>query len=202
MPDLMSRLFGRSRPAPEDRWSRVIVVFTRAEREVAKLDIRTGPCVAAPGRSRPMVGVTNQDPGRPEALQALYVILTGRPAAGAWQSIQIVGPGRLARLSDVFTAGMAALNRENLARQQERPEDHDWILEPDERVAARWQAAMSPDAGPGRSALIGYCAWARVAQERGQAMYCWSGPGFNPRTLVSGTMEQLPAYLEAKRKRR
>ena len=180
------------------------MVFTRPEREVAKLDIRTGPCVQLPGRSRPMVGVTNQDPGRPEALEALYAILTGRPAAGTWQSVQIVGPGRLARLSDDFTAAMAALNRENLARQQERPEDYDWILEPDHRAAAQWLAATRPGMilGHARDRLIGYCAWARVAEERGQAMYCWSGPGFNPRVLVSGTMEELPAYLEAKRNRR
>jgi hypothetical protein len=50
-----------------------------------------------------------------------------------------------------------------------------------------------------RSKLVLVTGPARVAEDRDQQLYCWSGPGFNPYVLATGTAETLPAYLTAKR---
>jgi hypothetical protein len=180
----------------------VVAVFTLPERDIARLDIRIGPCVPPVGRSRPLIGVTRQRPGDPEQLEALFAILVRAPSASPWQSVEVAGPGRLATFSEEFVSAMTSLNRESLARGEARPKDYEWILEPTSRLADQWLTATAWEPGihPGDE-LVGCCAWARVAQERGQKLYCWSGPGFSPYVLASGSLEELPAYLAAKRRR-
>ncbi len=201
---MLDRIFRRARPLNPDRWAHVVAVFTLAEREVARLDVAVGPCVPPAGRRRPLIGVTNQRPGRPEQLEALFRILRAKRGAHPWQAVETSGPGRLATFSQPFVEAMVSLNRECVARDDARPGDYDWSLEPLTRVAERWRAATDWDSGESirvAGTLAGYCALARSAEERRQKLYCWSGPGFSPRVLVHGTAEELQAYLEAKRRR-
>ncbi|HEX7490098.1 MAG TPA: hypothetical protein VF337_00150 [Candidatus Limnocylindrales bacterium] len=150
------------------------------------------------GRSRPLIGVTRQRPGNLEQFEALFALLVRTPGARAWHSIEVADPGRLAAFSEEFVAAMASLNRESLERDKARPDE--WGLEPHRRLADKWLAATAWESGVHAvDELIGCCAWARVAQERGQKLFCWSGPGFSPYVLASGSMEELPAYLEEKR---
>ena len=176
-----------------DPYRRVVVVFTRPEKDLRQLDIALGPCVRRPGRKRPFVGVTNQEPGDPSEFEVLAGILLSRKSAGAWGTVLESGDRRLATFSDELVEAMAALNRENLRRQGERPKDYDWIFEPERAVVARW---MSEASGSGNvtgldASFLATYAWARISQERGQRLYCWSGPGFNPWT----TAERVDALV-------
>ena len=202
-------MFGKSsnRRDPADlnpsarRWQHAVAVFTLPEREIARLDIRVGPCVPPVGRSRPLIGVTRQRPGYPGQLEVLFGLLVQAPDARPWQSIETAEPGRLAVFGEEFVSALAALNREAIARGEARPTDYDWILGPERRIADQWLAATAWEPGVHAMDQLGDCgAWARVAQDRGQKLYCWSGPGFSPYVLARGSMEELPAYLEAKRR--
>jgi len=166
-------------------WDRVVVVFTRADRDVSRLDITTGPCIPRAGTKRPLVGVTNQQPGEATRYESLFRVLVADPSADPWAEERCVGPGCLRVFSPAFADALAALNRENRRRQQERPGDYDWIFEPERAVLQAWIPAV---AWPLRAAHVpveaselgGAAGWARVALDRGQMLYCWSGPGFDP----------------------
>jgi hypothetical protein len=185
------------RGAPTRRsWNRVVVVFTRPDRDIARLDIGAGPCVAPPGRRRPLVGVTNQLPGDPAMWEDLFGILVEDPSVGPWKVVTTVNRGQLHVFGAVFVEALAALNRENLRRQNERPGDYDWIFDPERNVFERWMPSVRWPVGAASvpalaSELGGACAWARVAQERGQKLYCWSGPGFNPWVLTERRVQRL-----------
>jgi len=185
------------RAAPTARtWDRVVVVFTRHDRDIARLDIGVGPCVAPPGRRRPLVGVTNQLPGDPALWEDLFGILVDDPSLGPWEVVTRVNRGQLHVFGAVFVEALAALNRENLRRQHERPGDYDWIFEPEREVFERWMPSVRWPVGAASvpalaTELGGACAWARVAQERGQKLYCWSGPGFNPWVLTEQRAQRL-----------
>lgn len=190
-------------PAPlkENRWSHVVSVFTLPERDIRRLDIRLGPCVPPVGRSRPLIGVTRQRPGLPEQFEALFALLGQTPGQQPWQSIEAASPGQLATFSVEFVAALASLNREGLRRGEVRPKDYEWNLEPYRAVADQWLNATAWASGVhGMDELVVCSAWALVAQDRGQKLYCWSGPGFSPYVLASGTMEELTGYLAAKRR--
>jgi hypothetical protein len=185
-------------PTPKaDPYDCVVVVFTRPEQDLSQFDIALGPCIPRPKRSRPFVGITNQTPGEPSMFEALARILLPDQDATAWQAVAEVGEGRLATFSVAIVAAMAALNRENLRRQAERPKDYDWVFEPERAIVNRWlpdvQWFVGSDTVPGPAAWFGaICAWARVGQDRGDNLYCWSGPGFNPWT-TSERIERLGA---------
>ncbi len=163
------------------------MVFTRPEKELRQLDVALGPCVRRAGRKRPLVGVTYQEPGEPSKFEVLAGILLSGTSGGTWGTVLESGDGRLATFSEELVDAMAVLNRENLRRQRERPGDYDWIFEPERAVVARWMPDVRWNIGSGNvparaASFIATCAWARVSQERGQRLYCWSGPGFNPWT--------------------
>ena len=181
---------------PPLSWDEVVVVFTRSDRDVARLDIASGPCVRSPGRSRPLVGVTNQLTGAPVLFESLFRVLVSDLSGGPWVSSVHAGRGRLDVFSDPFLEALAALNREAIRRGADRPRDYDWIFEPQRAVFRQWMPEIpwpvGSDQVPGMAAeLGGICAWARVAQERGQRLYCWSGPGFNPWTITAGQADRL-----------
>jgi hypothetical protein len=108
--------------------------------------------------------------------------------------------------SDAFTRELAKVSREFIRRATERPKDVMWALEEMDRLAAEWLGlTMWPpgmELGGVRSRLGLVAGPARVAEDRDQRLYCWSGPGFNPYVLATGTPETLPAYLAEKRRRR
>jgi glutathione S-transferase len=162
-----------------------VVVFTRPGRDVARLDVAVGPCIPPPTRKRPLVGVTNQEQGDERRYEALYGILV-RDGSDPWEATTTAGEGRLHVFSDAFVQALAEVNRQLLQRIDARPKDDDWIFEPTLALAEAWFAAIRwPDpnttpSGGVRSELVEACAWARVARERSQKLYCWSGPGFNP----------------------
>ena len=197
-------IFGRGlrqASSTESRFDAVVVVFTRSDRAIARLDIATGPCVALPGRKRPLVGVTNQRPGEPSRYEALHRVLVD-PAPDPWASVVCSGPGCLRRFGDAFVAAMADQNRENLRRQRERPGDYDWIFEPERAVLRRWMPSVAWPVGasyvPSEASEMGaLAAWARIAEERRDGLYCWSGPGFNPWT----TPERINRYRASSGKR-
>jgi hypothetical protein len=167
-----------------DRYRRVFVVFTLPENVVRRLDIARGPCIPRPGTSRPMVGVTRQTPGDPAIFEALASVLLGEGAA-VWEQVTDDPPGRLASFSAPFVDAMARLNRETVRRQTERPGDFPFIFEPERQALARWMPQIAWDTAsnsvPAEAGLLGEVgAWARVSVEKEQALYCWSGPGFNP----------------------
>jgi hypothetical protein len=175
----------RASPSKAQNWDHVLVVFTRPDRDVARLDIAVGPCIAPPGRKRPLVGVTNQLPGDVGIYEALFDIVVANPSAGPWQARTVVGPGQLHAFSDEYVEALAELNREAVRRIEARPKDYDWIFEPSRAVFRRWMPddpwpIGAPNVPYMASQLNGTCGWARIAQERSQNLYCWSGPGFNP----------------------
>lgn len=193
---------GFRRPSRNDPYRQVVVIFTRPAKELRHFDVAFGPCIPLPGRSRPLVGVTNQEPGHARTYDELASLLLPDRGATAWETVVEAGAGRLGTFSEPFVEAMAALNRESLRRGAERPNDFDWMFEPARAVMARWMPEVRWPVGaagvPERtSAFIAACAWARVSQERGQKLYCWSGPGFDP-WVTSERVERLRAKLTAK----
>jgi hypothetical protein len=190
------------RARSDDPYHRVVVVFTRPEKQLRQFGVAEGPCIPLPGRSRPLVGVTNQEPGELSIYEDLASLLLPDRGAAAWETVVETDGGRLATFSETFVEAMAALNREGLRRGAERPNDFDWMFEPARAVMARWMPEVRWPVGaagvpPRASAFIAACAWARVSQERGQNLYCWSGPGFDP-WVASERVERLRAKLTAK----
>jgi hypothetical protein len=187
--------------AERELWKQVNVIFTRPERDLAKFDLALGPCIPLPGRRRPLVGVTNQDPGNLEHLEALFALVVSESAGRPWRDTQKRERGTLATFSPAFTSALAAINREGLRRQAERPRDYAYMLEPDARLAERWLSATPWREGMlvagVRDRVIHLCGSARVAEERGQDLYCWSGPGFSPYVLVTGPDEARLPRIEA-----
>lgn len=114
-------------------------------------------------------------------------------------------------MSSEFTNALASLNRATLARgelatSEGRPRDYGWILQLANEAAGRWLRsadwAARQEVGGLAGRLVGHSAWARVAQERGQKMYAWFGPGVPVYVINSGPQESLEPYLSAKRKGR
>ena len=121
---------------------RVVIVFTRPTRDVARLNVATGPCVAPPGRKRPLVGVTNQEPGDESRYETLFELLLDKRVVGPWESTASAGEGRLHIFSNGFVDALAEINREVVRRSQARPEDYDWMFGPSLDLAERWLVAV------------------------------------------------------------
>lgn len=193
---VLARL-GLNRMASHSRspWDQVVVVFTRTEKEVARLNVATGPCVPRPGTKRPLVGVTNQQPGDPSRYEALFRVLISDPSSEPWDEMTSTPPGRMSVFSSAFVNALAELNREGLRRQVERPADYEYMLEPERLVLRAWMPLVDVPLGvhqaPNEVELIGASAWARSALDTGRKLYCWSGAGFNPWTVSPGRGERL-----------
>ena len=209
LPLMISRFreFLRSRGQHEpDPWSNVVVVFTCPDRDLRRLDVARGPCIARPGTKRLFVGVTRQEPGVPEMFDELAAVLV--PGCPTWQAMVEHPPGRLFTFGDELVCAMADLNREVVRRVGERPADYPWIFEPERDVFARWMPRVVWDTHanevPQEATRLGSaCGWARTSQERHQHLYCWAGPGFNP-WITPERIARLEAYVEglqAKRSR-
>ena len=186
-------------------YRRVVVVFTRPERDLAKFDIARGPCVPLPGRKRALLGPVSQDPGTFRKYEDLFALVLPDVMDGPWADVQEVGRAALVTFSDAFTRELAKVSREVIRRGAERPKDVMWALEETDRLAARWLRLTSwpqgMELGGVRGQIVSVTGPARVAEDRDQRLYCWSGPGFNPYVLATGTAETLPAYLADKRRR-
>ncbi len=185
----MRRLPGwpRRKTGPQDPYSRVVSVFTLPERELRHLDVSLGPFRPAPGRRRPLIGRTRQDPGEPSLFESLCEVVVGTGPATAWSASRTVGDGRLDTFADGLVSALAEHNRAALRRREERPGDVEWQLDLDRELFRRWIPGVAwPRDGDGvprqATLLIVTCASAREAEDRRQHLYCWSGPGFNPWT--------------------
>jgi hypothetical protein len=152
------------------------------------------------------VGVTNQQPGEATRYESLFRALVADPAAEPWAEQRCVEPGCLRVFSRAYVDALAAHNRENVRRQKERPGDFDWIFEPDRAVLRAWMPKVEWPLGAAHvpveaSEFIGAAAWARVAQDRGRMLYCWSGPGFNP-WVTAERVDRLRSGIERAPERR
>jgi len=201
-PTMRVSLKGFRRPSRNDPYRQVVVIFTRPVKDLRNFDVALGPCISLPGRSRPLVGVTNQEPGDARKYDELASLLLPDRGARAWETVVETDAGRLFTFSEPLVEAMAELNRESLRRGAERPSDYYWMFEPARSVMARWMPEVrwpdDPAGVPQRaSAFMVVCAWARVSQERGQKLYCWSGPGFDP-WVTSERVERLRAKVAAK----
>jgi hypothetical protein len=111
-----------------------------------------------------------------------------------------VGEGLLVAVSDGFTDALVALSHRALALRGSEA-----MLDEVNEVAARWLALADwrPDMRVSglSSRLVGDMGLARVAREKGQALCCWFGPSVPEYVIATGTVDELPAYLKAKRSR-
>ncbi|MCF6507960.1 hypothetical protein E9549_11175 [Blastococcus sp. MG754426] len=156
-----------------------VVVFTTSEREVRRMDVETGPCVAAGGRKRALAGLTRQDHGEtPRHTAALLTALTGEPAAGALEVVARKGKGVLHVCTERFVNAMADAREEldQLAVEDQargsrlrdaRMEQFDKAW----RTATKWPRRVEST-----SHRLERLHWAVRAREREHALYCWHGP--------------------------
>jgi hypothetical protein len=186
---------------------RVAVIFSRPERDVARLNIEFGPCVPPPGRVRPLVGPFSQEDVTQQQIESLFDVLVSDPAAQPWDRITEAGAGKLAVFSAAFVDALVAVNRLVLDRDDQvrvkgRPlteEQATWVLEPHNPVSDAWlQRSTWPTdtTAYGLGATLGYWgAEARGSREKGQRLYSWFGPGVPLKTMtfkrVPGEVEQL-----------
>lgn len=159
-----------------------VVVFTVPEKRLSGMRVATGPCVPAPGRKRPLVGLGRQDGGeQPEQTAALYTALTGHAPEGVLRLVAREGRGRLFLCSPEFVTAMAEakdLLDELAARDEQRGN-----AEPSAFVAQysawdrAWRATGAwPRSVSGTSHRLGRLHWAQVARDRGQPLHVWHGP--------------------------
>lgn len=103
-----------------------VVVFTVPEKRLGAIAVATGPCVPAPGRKRPLVGLGRQDGGeQPEQTAALYTALTGRSSEDVLRLVARERRGRLFVCSPEFVTAMAEAKDllDQLAVQDEQGAD-------------------------------------------------------------------------------
>lgn len=85
------------------------VLFALAEERLAGMEIATGPCVPAPGRSRPLVSPLAQHDGeQPRHTAALLGVLGGEGTAeAALQHVEAKGSGSLFVCKPAFVEALA-----------------------------------------------------------------------------------------------
>ena len=146
------------------------------------------------------MGVTNQEPGDESRYETLFELPLDKRVVGPWESTASAGEGRLHIFCNGFVDALAEINREVVRRGQARPEDYDWMFGPSLDLAERWLVAVRwpyPTAtawGVASGELGSACGWARISQDRGQKLYCWSGPGFDP-WVTAERVDSLTARL-------
>lgn len=169
------------------------VVFTVPEKRLTAMDIGRGPCVPLPGRKTSIVSVHQQQgPERPQQMLALYTVLTGQVRNDAMTLEAEKEVSRLYRCSEDFVAAMAAASR-SLARLAEEAQatgaidgtrfdsmraelDAAWLR------LGNWHSAMVSTSN--RLFRLGK---ARIAQDKGQSLFCWYGPPVPEYVVVQGT---------------
>jgi hypothetical protein len=155
------------------------VLFTASDREVARMDIRLGPCVPLQGRKKPLAGRLSQGwPEGPERLATLYEVLSGRPPQEAWSKSTLLRPGRLFVLSDAFVRKLAEIDSARVAAATDE-ERHEVL----EEVARRWRPRVhAPAEWDDRRSQVDVlmAAWdAARAVMKSQRLYAWYGPGLS-----------------------
>jgi hypothetical protein len=158
------------------------------------MDVAAGPCVPLPGRKHSLRSVHQQQgPERPEQMRALFVVLGGaeRDRETALELIEQRDRGTLFRCSDRFLQLMADENERQIHLSAQDTADGDphssRSVRRQEELDAAWMATGQWHRGQvsTRNRLV-RIAWARVAQEKGQALYCWYGPSVREYVIVSG----------------
>ena len=156
-----------------------VAVFVAAEVEAASFDIATGPFEARVGprggRVKPLASVHSQHYGDTlEHLAALFSILTGSSAAGAWAEIHRSNRGTLARFSEAFIEALAPIGppqregQDLLAIYQTIAEK--WI------TAVRWSPRMQMGGLTGR--IFDYSHRCRIARRRASRSGLGTDRGF------------------------
>ena len=169
------------------------VVFTAPEKRLAAMDVALGPCVPLPGRKTSIVSVHQQEgPERPEQMTALYTVLTGDAPDGVLTLVSQREGGRLYRCSDEFVAVMANTERILATLAEADRGNRQFEGTPyDEKVAeldaawlrlGNWHSAMVST----RNRLF-RLAKARIAQEKGQPLFCWYGRPVPEYVVVQGS---------------
>ena len=169
------------------------MVFTVPVKRLTAMDVAHGPCVPLPGRKTSVVSVHQQEgPERPEQMEALYTVLTGEDRRGALIPVSERDGSRLFECSDSFVAAMADTNR-LLVRLVEEDRvgggpkgtavatklaelDAAWL------AAGNWHSAMV-----GTSNRLMRIGKARIAQEKGQPLFCWYGPPVPEYVVIHGS---------------
>jgi len=164
------------------------VVFTATAQEVAAIDVTIGPCVERVGprggRVRPIVSPWDQHPDRIDHLERLFEILVpgdrGDLSVGRIQD----GRGMLDTLSPEFANAIREF--ESGSEQIQRA----WLH------AIDWPKGMQ--IGGLTMRLLDYAVRATTAHQRGQALYCWSGPELPFLGIASGrTQADYEEYRRA-----
>ena len=159
-------------------------MFAADAKQLSKLDVALGPCVAVAGQRRPLKSPLMQDNGEtPEQASALFTVLTGRPPSEALRLVTEDGESRLFICTDDFASAMADASRAMLASR-----DVDGFAEEQERLSAAWMNATTwPDGYVSLKNRLQRLADARVAREKGLPLYFWFGPPVPMRSVVAGT---------------
>ncbi|OMQ15523.1 hypothetical protein A7K94_0208805 [Modestobacter sp. VKM Ac-2676] len=169
-------------------FSIAVVVFTAPERELRRMEVAIGPCVATGGRKRALAGLTRQDLGEtPRHTAALLTALSGEAAPGALEVVAREGKGVLHVCTERFVNAMAEAREElvRLAAEDQARGTRLW----DERVEQYEQSWRTATTWPRRvestSHRLGRLHWALTARERGHPLYCWHGPSAQTYEVVA-----------------
>ena len=83
-------------PIRSKRTPITLVVFTATDKDLSRMDVALGPCVAANGQKKSIVSGLAQDNGEtPEQAGALLTALTGEPSDRALRLVSASGAAQL-----------------------------------------------------------------------------------------------------------
>ena len=192
----------RIRPVPGRR--ACTVVFTAPADVVAGLEVAVGPCVhrrgPRGGHLQPIASPLDQRPDRVDHLQALFGVLSPGETGEVWNERIDEPPGTLLTLRRVFAAALRAYSADWPAYGGTGGPTHSDAIE------RAWLAAV--DWPPGQATggltmrLLGYAIEAQTAGERGQELYCWTGPEVPMASIASGrTVRDFDDYRRGTRRR-
>ncbi|TBN57086.1 hypothetical protein EYE40_06545 [Glaciihabitans arcticus] len=177
------------------RQATTCIVFSVPENRLSAMDVAIGPAVPLPGRTTSIVSVHAQQGGESaENMRDLFVVLGGSPLERdeALERFAEVGDGLLYRCSATFlnlmveeeAATLRVLHEEQAGGESETPR---WLARRNALDEA-WLAGSSwhPDQVSTGNKLF-RLGLARMAHEKGQALYCWYGPSVPEYVIESGT---------------
>jgi hypothetical protein len=164
------------------------VVFTATPEGIAAMDVGIGPCIERVGprggRIRPLVSPWDQHPDRIDHLVRLFAILVAGDRGDLCVERIQVGRGTLDTLSPNFVAALREVETGSERVQ------HAWL------DAIDWPKGQQ--IGGLTMRLLDYAAKAEIAHQRGQALYCWSGPELPFLAIASGrTQRDYDEYRRA-----
>jgi hypothetical protein len=174
-------------------------MFHCSDKDADGIDIAIGPCVPRigprGGRLRALVSphlqhrVTTLD-----QVAGLYTVLTGGPAADAFDRVRSAGSGSLARLSVPFASRLADLGAIEV--------DAESTLAAQKAIADRWYRAVpwGPEMRAVDHIVLTFAGASFLARAKGHRTYCWVGPSVREYTIVSGVGQaSYEAHRRAKR---